>query len=72
MTREEAIAAAQAAAHERGWSWLEPIHVNTYRRWLIGRKVWEVMSNAESRGHNVRVSIDDKTGSVLHAHYLKR
>ncbi len=72
MTREEAIWAAQREAEKHGWPWLEPVDARRSRRWLIGPAVWEVASNAQSKGMNVRIHIEDETGRICRAGYTPR
>lgn len=72
MTSDEALALARSIAHEQGWTWKEPIRVTKRRPWLIGNTYWEVVSNANSRGMNVRVSIEDRTGKVRRKVFLPR
>jgi sarcosine oxidase gamma subunit len=58
------IAADHAAA--KGWPFSEPVHVRRRRSvpWF-GPWRWVVLSNADSRGGNVWVEIDARTGAVL-------
>lgn len=72
MTKEGAIARAKAFAEERGWTWREPVHAETYRPWFIMPLRWRVVSNYGARGMNVRVEIDDATGEVLSSNYIPR
>ena len=58
------IAADHAAA--KGWPFSEPVDVRRRRSVpLFGAWRWLVWSNADSRGSNVRVEIDARTGEVL-------
>lgn len=73
MTRDEAIRLAEAAAREEGWAWEQPVRASLRRPWLLwGEPYWEVFSNADMRGCNVRVEIEDATGRVLAKHFLPR
>ena len=73
MTSDEAIRLAEAAAREEGWDWKEPVRAALRRPWLFwGEPYWEVFSNADKRGSNVRVKIEDATGRVLGKHLLPR
>jgi hypothetical protein len=72
MTREQAIGVAQREAEKQGWPRLEPVEARRSRRWLIGATVWEVASNAQSKGMNVRVRIEDDTGRICRAGYTQR
>jgi len=73
MTAERAEAVAKAAAADEGWPWQDPVRVRRQRRWLfIGPTRWEVWTNADSLGSNVRVVIDDASGDVKEKHFLPR
>lgn len=73
MTREEAVIVAQEAATARGWTWRDPIRVWRRRKWLLfGPVRWEMWSNAEMRGCNVAIVIDDETGEVVSARFAPR
>lgn len=72
MERREAIKLAKAIAESHSWTWLEPIMAMQFRRFFIGPLCWEIISNSKSRGCNVRILIQDKTGKVLKEGFLKR
>ena len=72
MTAEQAITRAQAIALERDWPWLPPVRAVRRRSLFIGPARWEVWSNADMLGSNVRVVIDDATGKVLTQAFLPR
>ena len=72
MTSDQAIDRAKAIADERGWTWREPIHAETYRPWFVLPLPWRVVSNYQARGMNVRIEIDDATGEVLSGNYIPR
>jgi len=73
MTAEQAIACARAIALERGWPWWPPVRAARRRTFFfIGPPRWEVWSNADMRGSNVRVVIDDATGAVLAQGFMPR
>jgi hypothetical protein len=72
MTSEQALAQAQALAATQHWTWLEPVKVRAYRSWWVGPLRWRVVSNAQSRGCNVVVEIDDRSEQVQAAHFLPR
>jgi hypothetical protein len=61
IAREEAIAIARAECERRSWNFDEPIAVHQ------GLKDYEVVTRADSRGGNVRVSVDAATGRVREA-----
>lgn len=67
MSEFEAIELARNIAKAEGWPWKEPIDAKLRRRgWFEGgpRRYWTVLSNADSRGSNVFVKIDDATREV--------
>lgn len=70
MRRQEIIKIAKQVAIEQGWGWEEPIKVRRFREWLIlGRLLWEVKTNADCRGCNIKVIIDNKTLSVINVFF---
>lgn len=71
MTANEALNLARRLATDRGWPWLEPVHVRKKRRWFrfCG---WIIYSNADCLGSNVQVEIDNATAKVVSAAYLPR
>ena len=71
MTQSEAISIAKSEAEKNGWPWHEPTSA-LRRGWLFTRKKWEVVSNADKRGCNVCVFIDDEDGSVVRAAFCRR
>jgi len=71
MTRTEAIAIAKATAERNQWTWREPVEANRRLTWLLCKR-WHVVSNADNRGCNVRIDIDDLTGDVLQAAFCPR
>jgi hypothetical protein len=57
---------SRAAVADEGWPWAEPVVVHRYRTWpLFGRLRWHVMTNANLRGGNVNIHIDDHSASVV-------
>jgi hypothetical protein len=68
--RDSIVAIARRCAEERGWTWQEPIEISPAAE--AGQPVWDVRSNAASRGMNVRVVIRRSDLAVIHAGYLKR
>lgn len=69
----EALVAARATAAAEGWPWREPVRVQRRRSWFFfGRARWEVWTNADSIGSNVRIVIDETTGEVQEKHFLSR
>jgi hypothetical protein len=71
VTSDEALAIARRIATERGWAFLDPVSVRKRRPWFEKPR-WQVMSNHESRGMNVLIEIDDRTGEILHQAFLPR
>lgn len=72
MTRDQALERARTIALEHCWMWIEPVRAVRVRPWLVGRPIWEVTSNAGSRGCNVRVVFDDETGLVRYKGFAQR
>ncbi len=73
MTVAETLRLARAVAEEKGWPWQEPVKVSRRRSFLFfGAAHWEVWTNAECLGMNVRVEIDDATGQVRQKAFLPR
>jgi len=71
MTESEAVSVAKAEADKRDWPWHDPVRATRRRSLFRGRK-WEVVSNADKIGCNVRVLIDDGDGSVIKAAFCPR
>jgi hypothetical protein len=61
QSKEQALQLAIAAARERNWPWNEPVCV----RW--GFLSYTVVTNARSRGGNVRLKIRKRDGAVVSA-----
>jgi hypothetical protein len=56
-----------------GWPWKEPARVRRLRVGILfGRARWEVWTNADSLGSNVRIVIDERTGQILEKRFLPR
>ena len=72
ITKERAVAIAKEVALAENWPWQEPVHVRSTRVGFWGPRHWEVWTNAEMRGTNVRVVIDQATGTVLERWFLPR
>jgi hypothetical protein len=72
VTRAQATDIARNVAAAHGWPREVPIHTMCRRRgWLgIGRRYWEVLSNARSHGNNVSVTIDDATENVIGRNFV--
>ena len=73
VTQSEAIRIACEVAVTEGWPWCEPIVV-TQRRvfFLPGPATWHVMSNADCRGMNVNIRINDATGEIVSKAFAPR
>jgi hypothetical protein len=72
MTREDAIETARRSADHHSWQWHDPVFAVRRRRWLVGKRVWHIRSNAEALGANAYFVIDDSTGAVIEARWLPR
>ncbi len=73
MTRDEVIQRAQAVTQAEGWPWREPVHVERVQQGLIfGRIDWHVMTNANDRGGNVNIWIDNQSGKVTKKGFARR
>ena len=73
MNESDVVKLAKDAAAREGWPWQEPVVVQRHRTWLLfGRVQWHVMTNANYRGMNVNIHIDDRTGSVIAKGYAPR
>jgi len=65
LTTERVLEIAKALAADRNWPWLQPVEVRQRRAWLLfGKHQWHVLTNAQARGANVRLVIDDDSGRV--------
>ena len=66
MNKSEAIEIAKAEAELKGWQWKGIVEAECSKKWLLfGPKIWKVRSNANMRGVNVFVRIDDSTREIL-------
>jgi len=73
MTHDKVIELAREVAEVEGWLWLEPSRATRFRRWwIIGPLRWEVVSNADRRGMNVHILIDDSSGRIIEKGFLSR
>lgn len=66
MTELEATSIARAQAEREGWPWTAPVFVSRERAWILfGAVRWRFMTNADQRGGNVNIVVDDLTGVIL-------
>lgn len=65
VNESEVLQVAKDAAAREGWPWAEPVVIRRHRAWLFfGQVRWHVMTNANYRGQNVNIHIDDRTATV--------
>lgn len=62
----EVLAIGRAYCERRGWPWTEPVHFS--RGWRVAR----VRTNARTRGGNVNLEIELRTGTVIKAGFARR
>jgi hypothetical protein len=73
LTTEQVLEIAKAALAERNWPWLQPVEVHERLAWFIfGKREWHVLTNAEARGGNPRLVIDDSSGHVTNSQMVPR
>lgn len=74
VTEEQAIEIARMTAERRGWPFVGRVRVTVRRRFHFfgAATAWEVWTNSDHRGRNVRVAISCADGRVLDAGYLSR
>jgi len=73
MTEDEVIEIAKATVEQSGWTWLEPIEVTRYRKYILfGSFQWKVRTNSRSLGSIATVILDDDTGEVVSKGYIPR
>jgi len=68
LSEAEVLRIARAATEEQGWPWSEDEQVSVGSSPGSRDKPgsWHVMTNANYRGGNVNIWIDDGTGAVYH------
>ena len=66
VDRTQAIQIAMQHASERGWPWVEPVHVSE------GLTKIHVMTNAANRGGNANIWVAITTGEVIHSGFASR
>jgi hypothetical protein len=73
LNQEQAVNIARAAVSEHGWPWLGRVTAQRNRRWLLfGARRWYVLTNADCKGCNARIRIDDTTGAIISASFAPR
>jgi hypothetical protein len=72
LSREEAIGLAHLATEGAGLRWDEPVASGASRDEAASAVVWTVVTNALNRGTQVRVRIDDTTGTTLEVRRVLR
>ena len=72
LSREEAIGLAHLATEGAGLRWDEPVASGASRDEAASAVVWTVVTNALNRGAQVRVRIDDTTGTTLEVRKVLR
>jgi hypothetical protein len=73
MTYEEALKSARITAEQHAWPWIEPVAVIKRRKYILfGPLFWHIKTNANSRGSNVVIEVDDMTGKVVVKKYWQR
>jgi hypothetical protein len=65
MKAEEVLAVARAYLEARGGCLEEPVYVSVSPAGKDKRLVWLVRDNADQRGGNAYLRVDDTTGQVL-------
>lgn len=71
MTEQDAIETASEYAQKQGWTWLEPVSCKRHAPWFR-KPYYSVYTNAKSRGCNIRINIDEATGTIKSAAFLPR
>ncbi len=70
---DDARRIASELAASKGWPFTEPVHARRQRTApFFGAWRWTVVSNADSRGANVRVEIDERRGLVVSSAFNPR
>jgi hypothetical protein len=71
LNRERVIDIARAAVSRHGWPWLGAVTVYRVRRWLlVGPWRWHVWTNADCKGGNAHIWIDDNTAAVIRTSFI--
>jgi len=72
MTPTDARRIAEELAEAKGWPFRDPVRIRRKAPWFLGAPRWTVLSNADSKGGNIRVEIDEATGAILASGYNPR
>jgi len=73
MTKLEVIEIAKNESEIQDWPWIEPILIKKQKQYFVfGKTIWRVMTNSESRGGNINILIEDKTGKIIQKAFAKR
>jgi hypothetical protein len=68
--RDQLVEQARRLAEERGWTWREPVEVNSAID--RGEAVWVVRSNALMKSPSVRIVVRQSDRALVRAGYLPR
>ncbi|WP_144979693.1 hypothetical protein [Gimesia aquarii] len=71
MTEQDAIEIASEYAQEQGWTWREPVSCKRHVPWFR-TTYYSVYTNSNRRGCNIRISIDEASGTIKSACFLPR
>lgn len=71
MTSIEAVEIAREYAVTQNWPWKEPVKCSKRGGWFTSAS-WEVRSNADSRGSNVLIIVDETSKSVSSGKFFPR
>ena len=63
---------AEERARAEGWLFRAPVKAWLRKPWFFGRPEWTVLSNADCRGCNVWIVIDDESGNIVSAGFAPR
>jgi len=66
VSRDDALDVARAECQGRAWPWHGRVLVHE------GLTYWHFMTNADSRGGNVNIWVDSRTGGITKAGFARR
>lgn len=70
ISQEEAIEIVKCEALTLGWGWVEPINIYwKYDSWFGKRGKWEIHTNVNVKGGNIRMIISDD-GEIVEKGFL--